>query len=217
MSYQQGLPLYKARCGGRTGRRWRRSKDNNISHSQEKAGKTGEEQFDQLISHICSWWEFAHFVIVKADAIVHPGAVVVHFQGASLAHGTVMGPGRWASWVAQLIFLLSPIIVWHCPFNNSCWEDLIDVALTNGYTQVIDIVATVYVGIKENLNNNLKTLFMIDQLENLKFCFLIYESGWERADLEWGLTCYHLAWPSWSQWAVLQKCILDSILWTNVT
>lgn len=29
---------------------------------------------------------------MKADAIVHPGAVVVHFQGASLAHRTVMGP-----------------------------------------------------------------------------------------------------------------------------
>ena len=29
-------------------------------------------------------------------------------------------------------------------------------ALTNGYSQVIDIVATVYIGIKENLNNNLK-------------------------------------------------------------
>ena len=72
--------------------------------------------------------------------------------------------------MAQLIFLLSPI----------------DVALADGdgYSQVIDFVATVYVGIKENLNNNLKTLFMIDQLENLKFCFLIYESGWERADLE---------------------------------
>ena len=45
-------------------------------------------------------------------------------------------------------------------------------------------------------------------------CFLIFESGWERADLEWGSTCYHLAWPSWSQWAVLRMCILDSILWT---
>ena len=48
--------------------------------------------------------------------------------------------------MAQLIFLLSPI----------------DVALADGdgYSQVIDFVATVYVGIKENLNNNLKTLFM---------------------------------------------------------
>ena len=37
-------------------------------------------------------------------------------------------------------------------------------ALADGdsYSQVIDFVATVYVGIKENLNNNLKTLFMID-------------------------------------------------------
>ena len=41
---------------------------------------------------------------------------------------------------------------------------MIDVALADGdgYSQVIDFVATVYVGIKENLNNNLKTLFMID-------------------------------------------------------
>ena len=31
---------------------------------------------------------------------------------------------------------------------------------------------------------------------------------------KWGSTCYHLAWPSWSQWAVLRMCILDSILWT---
>ena len=98
---------------------------------------------------------------MKADAIVHPGAVVVHFQGASLAHRTVMGPGHWASWVAQLLFLSSPIIIWHCPLNNSCCEDLIDVALASGdgCSQVIDIVATVYIGIKENLNNNLKTLF----------------------------------------------------------
>ena len=55
--------------------------------------------------------------------------------------------------------LIESIIFWRCPLNNSCWEDLIDVALTNGYSQVIDIVDTVYIGIKENLNNNLKTLF----------------------------------------------------------
>ena len=47
--------------------------------------------------------------------------------------------------------LIESIIFWRCPLNNSCWEDLIDVALTNGYSLVIDIVATVYVGIKENL------------------------------------------------------------------
>ena len=39
--------------------------------------------------------------------------------------------------------LIESIIFWRCPLNNSCWEDLIHVALTNGYSLVIDMVATV--------------------------------------------------------------------------
>ena len=41
------------------------------------------------------------FVVVEADTIGNPGAVVIHFKHASVALGTVMAP-IWLCFVAPL-------------------------------------------------------------------------------------------------------------------
>ena len=98
VSQQQCLPPCKARCGGSTGRRWPRCRGSTRSRIPRKVRKTENTKYKKSRRiYFCfsrSQGSVTHFIIVKADTIVDPRAVMVHFEGTFLTDRTVMRPAR---------------------------------------------------------------------------------------------------------------------------